>query len=320
MVPEDDPIEPRRGRGQVIRILGRLVESYAAMGAESHSAEDVASEEKPDDDALEVAVDRAAAFLRRGDEITILSDFGGSLGRLAAVARKLSGHRVLRAVVIEDAIYDQPVPAGRYPVRVSHDVIRSTAAVTRSGSARHNAAVEKIRVDLIEAGFPIASPGDFEAVKSVSELITESTVCGLARALDKDIDCAANALKPAKSFRIHTFLATSPIHMREKLRMEPEQVIENAVAEVEKDKIDLLTLLPNRLRQSFVDKLIYPFIDWSILCFLPVKLAHVWKNPYLSFTFGQFMLFRKSAYLQICLLYTSPSPRDATLSRMPASA
>ena len=77
------------------------------------------------------------------------------------------------------------------------------------------------------------------------------------------------------------------------------QVIENAVAEVEKDKIDLLTLLPNRLRQSFVDKLIYPFIDWSILCFLPVKLAHVWKNPYLSFTFGQFMLFRKSAYLQI---------------------
>ena len=77
------------------------------------------------------------------------------------------------------------------------------------------------------------------------------------------------------------------------------QVIENAVAEVEKDRIDLLTLLPNRLRQSFVDKLIYPFIDWSILCFLPVKLAHLWKNPYLSFTFGQFMLFRKSAYLQI---------------------
>ena len=151
VVPEDDPIEPRRGRGQVIRILGRLVESYSAMGAKSYSGEDAASEKEPDEDALEVAVDRAAAFLRRGDEITILSDFGGSLKRLADVAQKLAGHRVLRAVVIEDAIYDQPVPAGRYPVRVSHDVIRSTAAVTRSGSARHNAAVEKIRVALRRA-------------------------------------------------------------------------------------------------------------------------------------------------------------------------
>ena len=91
-----------------------------------------------------------------------------------------------------------------------------------------------MHVDIIEAGFPIASPGDFEAVKSVSELITESTVCGLARALNKDIDCAAEALKPAKSFRIHTFLATSPIHMREKLRMDPEQVIENAVKAVKR--------------------------------------------------------------------------------------
>ena len=66
------------------------------------------------------------------------------------------------------------------------------------------------------------------------KLITESTVCGLARALNKDIDCAAEALKPAKSFRIHTFLATSPIHMREKLRMDPEQVIENAVKAVKR--------------------------------------------------------------------------------------
>ena len=97
---------------------------------------------------LEVAVDRAAAALRRGDEITILSDFGGSLGRLASVARKLAGHRVLRAVVIEDAIYEQPVSVGRYPIRVSHDAARSTAVVTRAGSARHSDAVEEIRGDL----------------------------------------------------------------------------------------------------------------------------------------------------------------------------
>ncbi len=108
------------------------------------------------------------------------------------------------------------------------------ASMTKDEKLRIAKALEKMHVDIIEAGFPIASPGDFEAVKSVSELITESTVCGLARALNKDIDCAAEALKPAKSFRIHTFLATSPIHMREKLRMEPEQVIENAVKAVKR--------------------------------------------------------------------------------------
>jgi len=108
------------------------------------------------------------------------------------------------------------------------------ASMTKDEKLRIAKALEKMHVDIIEAGFPIASSGDFEAVKSVSELITESTVCGLARALNKDIDCAAEALKPAKSFRIHTFLATSPIHMREKLRMDPEQVIENAVKAVKR--------------------------------------------------------------------------------------
>ena len=108
------------------------------------------------------------------------------------------------------------------------------ASMTKDEKLRIAKALEKMHVDIIEAGFPIASPGDFEAVKSVSELITESTVCGLARALNKDIDCAAEALRPAKSFRIHTFLATSPIHMREKLRMDPEQVIENAVKAVKR--------------------------------------------------------------------------------------
>ena len=108
------------------------------------------------------------------------------------------------------------------------------ASMTKDEKLRIAKALEKMHVDIIEAGFPIASPGDFEAVKSVSELITESTVCGLARALNKDIDCAAEALKPAKSFRIHTFLATSPIHMREKLRMDPEHVIENAVKAVKR--------------------------------------------------------------------------------------
>jgi 2-isopropylmalate synthase len=84
-------------------------------------------------------------------------------------------------------------------------------------------------VDVIEAGFPIASPGDFEAVSSVAKVVKDSTVCGLARALDKDIDRAGEALKNANASRIHTFIATSPIHMEHKLRMNPDQVVEQAV-------------------------------------------------------------------------------------------
>lgn len=108
------------------------------------------------------------------------------------------------------------------------------ASMTKDEKIRIARALEKMRVDVIEAGFPIASPGDFESVKAVAGLITDSTVCALARALDKDIDCAAEALRPARSARIHTFLATSPIHMREKLRMRPEQVLDYAVAAVKR--------------------------------------------------------------------------------------
>lgn len=108
------------------------------------------------------------------------------------------------------------------------------ASMTKDEKVRIARALEKLHVDIIEAGFPIASQGDFEAVKAVAEIVTESTVCGLARALDKDIDRAAEALKPAESFRIHTFLATSPIHMREKLCMQPDQVVEYAVKAVKR--------------------------------------------------------------------------------------
>ena len=86
--------------------------------------------------------------------------------------------------------------------------------------------LEKMRVDVIEAGFPIASPGDFDSVKAVAEAIQDSRVCGLARATVEDIERAAEAVKPANASRIHTFLATSPIHMKEKLRMTPDQVLE----------------------------------------------------------------------------------------------
>ena len=107
------------------------------------------------------------------------------------------------------------------------------AAMTREEKMRIARQLEKMRVDIIEAGFPAASPGDFESVKAIAEIIKDSTVCGLARANEKDIGRAGEAIKPAVRGRIHTFIATSPIHMQMKLRMEPEQVIEQAVKAVQ---------------------------------------------------------------------------------------
>ncbi len=92
--------------------------------------------------------------------------------------------------------------------------------------------LEKLGVDIIEAGFAAASPGDFDAIKRISSQIQNSTVCSLARALPSDIKAAADAIKDAKMQRIHTFIATSPIHMEYKLKMSPEQVIKKAVDSV----------------------------------------------------------------------------------------
>ncbi len=106
------------------------------------------------------------------------------------------------------------------------------ASMTLDEKVRIAKALEKMHVNVIEAGFPIASQGDFESVQAVANTIKDSTVCGLARALDKDIQRAGEALKNANAGRIHTFIATSPIHMQQKLRMEPDQVIEQAVKAV----------------------------------------------------------------------------------------
>lgn len=108
------------------------------------------------------------------------------------------------------------------------------ASMTREEKLRIAKILELLRVDVIEAGFAMASPGDFEAVKSIASTITESTICSLSRALEGDIDRAAEALKPAKRGRIHTFIATSPIHMKYKLCMSPEDVIKHAVFAVKR--------------------------------------------------------------------------------------
>lgn len=92
--------------------------------------------------------------------------------------------------------------------------------------------LNKLGVDIIEAGFPVASPGDFEAVRQIARQIEGSVICGLARAIDKDIDCCWEAVKYAKRPRIHTFIATSDIHRDEKLRKSKEEVIAAAVKAV----------------------------------------------------------------------------------------
>jgi len=100
------------------------------------------------------------------------------------------------------------------------------ASMTKDEKLRIARALERMRIDVIEAGFPASSNGDFEAVRAIANVVKDSTVAGLCRANDKDIQRGIDALKGAKAWRIHTFLATSPIHMEKKLRMTPEQVIE----------------------------------------------------------------------------------------------
>ena len=129
------------------------------------------------------------------------------------------------------------------------------ASMTRDEKVRIAKALERMRVDVIEAGFPIASQGDYEAVQAVAGAVTDSTICGLARALDKDIDRAGEALKPAASSRIHTFIATSPIHMKMKLRMEPDQVITQAVHAVKRARnfTDNIEFSPEDAGRSEID-------------------------------------------------------------------
>jgi len=106
------------------------------------------------------------------------------------------------------------------------------ASMTKDEKLRVARQLERMQVDVIEAGFAAASPGDFEAIRSIARVIKGSTVCSLARSSENDIRRAGEAIAPAARGRIHTFIATSPIHMEKKLRMTPDQVVEAAVRAV----------------------------------------------------------------------------------------
>ncbi len=140
------------------------------------------------------------------------------------------------------------------------------ASMTKDEKVRIAKALEKMRVDVIEAGFPIASEGDFDAVRAVAAAVKDSTVCGLARALEKDISRAGDALAAAASSRIHTFIATSPIHMKMKLRMEPDAVLEQAVAAVKMarrytDNVEFSPEDAGRSETDFLCRVIEAVID-----------------------------------------------------------
>ncbi|RUM67787.1 MAG: 2-isopropylmalate synthase [Sulfurospirillum sp.] len=126
--------------------------------------------------------------------------------------------------------------------------------------------LEKLGVDIIEAGFAAASPGDFEAISNIASVIENSTVCSLARALERDIKAAGESIEKAKLKRIHTFIATSPIHMEYKLKLKPDQVIKKAIEAVKyaktfTDDVEFSCEDAGRSEMSFLKEIIHAVID-----------------------------------------------------------
>lgn len=122
-------------------------------------------------------------------------------------------------------------------------------------------ALERLGVDIIEAGFPITSKGDFDSVKKVAQHIKKSIVCGLARSIKKDIDAAADAIKPAKHKRIHVFLATSKIHLQHKLKKNEDEILQMAVDAVKyaRGKCDNIEFSPedaSRTEKEFLYRIL----------------------------------------------------------------
>jgi 2-isopropylmalate synthase len=129
------------------------------------------------------------------------------------------------------------------------------ASMTKEEKLRIARQLERMRVDVIEAGFPAASDGDFAAVRAVANSIKDSTICGLARANENDVRRCGEAVREARSPRLHTFIATSPIHMEKKLRMEPSQVIDHAVRAVRwaREYTDNVEFSPEDAGRSDID-------------------------------------------------------------------
>src|SRR6185295_13163236 len=129
------------------------------------------------------------------------------------------------------------------------------ASMTKEEKIRIGRQLERMKVDVIEAGFPAASDGDFAAVQAVARAVKDSVICGLARANEQDVRRCGDAVSVAVSPRVHTFIATSPIHMEKKLRMEPSSVIDQAVRAVRwaKEYTDNVEFSPEDAGRSDID-------------------------------------------------------------------
>lgn len=160
------------------------------------------------------------------------------LQRLTALAEAQGRPLDLNAFIYQQPNLEKPTMPQNNRVIIFDTTLRDGeqspgAAMTKEEKIRIARQLEKLGVDVIEAGFAAASPGDFEAVNEIAKAMTKVTVCSLARAVERDIRKAGEAVAPAANRRIHTFIATSPIHMEYKLKMKPKQVIEAAVKAVQ---------------------------------------------------------------------------------------
>lgn len=146
--------------------------------------------------------------------------------------------------------------------------------------------LEKLGVDIIEAGFAIASPGDFKAIKAVAENMKDVTVASLARAVEKDIDRAWEAVKEAKSPMIHTFIATSDIHMKHKLKMSEEEVLNRAIEMVKYAKkycsnVEFSAEDASRTRPEFLFRVLEGVIDaGAVVVNIPDTVGYATPTEY----------------------------------------
>jgi 2-isopropylmalate synthase len=149
--------------------------------------------------------------------------------------------------------------------------------------------LERLGVDVVEAGFAVSSPGDFEGVKAVAAAVDRPAVASLARTRKEDIDAAAEALADAKRSRIHVFIATSPIHMEKKLRLEPAEVVEQArwsvgYARTHADEVEFSCEDATRSDPRFVAKVCHEAIEAGATTInLPDTVGYCLPDEYASF-------------------------------------
>ncbi|MCP2041354.1 2-isopropylmalate synthase [Neisseria sp. HSC-16F19] len=160
------------------------------------------------------------------------------LQKLTVLAEAQGRPLDLNAFMHQQTTLEKTMPQANQRVIIFDTTLRDGeqspgAAMTKEEKIRVARQLEKLGVDVIEAGFAAASPGDFEAVNEIAKAITKSTVCSLSRAVENDIRKAGEAIAPAPKKRIHTFIATSPIHMEHKLKMKPQEVKAAAVKAVQ---------------------------------------------------------------------------------------